>query len=255
MTKTLLISGCSYSLNYSKIKSELIELFSVDEVINISEGAASPDRQIRGVIEWIAQNHIPDMVILPVTHVDRFDLPIARDCDPLHNFHYKMGWQWVRYDENKVTPKVSKSTIEKYLESGILVNQQETAIHDQLFVKLLTFQSFLKMNNIRHLIFDSANNYKKSWMTYLQDGTGPGGYQLGMMKMNLITKCTGIYKFFDFCANDWIYDSIKDKSNYYLESDRKMLPANLNDTERVVLHYNPKELLDLMKFLKEETGV
>jgi len=74
---TLLISGCSYGLVYSEIVEELKTLFSVDEVINLSSAGTSPDRQIRVVIEWIAQNGNPDMVIMPVSHHNRFDLPIA----------------------------------------------------------------------------------------------------------------------------------------------------------------------------------
>ena len=78
MTKKLVISGCSYGMVYSEIQEELKKIFGIDEVINLSEQGASPDRQIRVVIEWIAQNGKPDMVIMPVSHFNRFDLPIAK---------------------------------------------------------------------------------------------------------------------------------------------------------------------------------
>ena len=65
----------------------------MDEVVNLSQHGASPDRQIRVVIEWIAQNGKPDMVIMPVSHYNRFDLPIAEKFDPLHNLHWNASWQ------------------------------------------------------------------------------------------------------------------------------------------------------------------
>lgn len=77
MTKKLLISGCSFGAVYNDIQSELKELFDVDQVVNISKLGGSPDRQMRGVIEWSAQNGKPDMVIVPVSFAHRFDLPIA----------------------------------------------------------------------------------------------------------------------------------------------------------------------------------
>jgi hypothetical protein len=78
MTRKLLISGCSYGSVYSDIKKELKELFAVDDVVNLSNLGGSPDRQMRAVIEWIAQNGKPDMVIMPVSYAYRFDLPIAQ---------------------------------------------------------------------------------------------------------------------------------------------------------------------------------
>ena len=65
MTKRLVVSGCSYGSVYSDISQELKNLFGVDEIINLSNLGGSPDRQMRVVIEWIAQNGKPDMVKCP----------------------------------------------------------------------------------------------------------------------------------------------------------------------------------------------
>ena len=91
----------------SQIRNELKEkfglknLFEVDEVVNISQRKASPERQIRGVIEWIAQHGKPDMLIMPVSHYNRFDLPIAKSHDPLHSVHYPMTWHSKDHDREK----------------------------------------------------------------------------------------------------------------------------------------------------------
>ena len=92
MTKRLVVSGCSYGTVYSDISQELKKLFGVDEIVNLSNLGGSPDRQMRVVIEWIAQNGNPDMVIMPVSYAYRFDLPIAEKLDPLHNKHYRCVW-------------------------------------------------------------------------------------------------------------------------------------------------------------------
>ena len=92
MNKKLLISGCSYGVVYSEIQDDLKKIFNVDEVVNISQNGGSPDRAIRVAIEWIAQNGKPDMLILPVSHYNRFDLPIAERMDPLHNLHFRSTW-------------------------------------------------------------------------------------------------------------------------------------------------------------------
>ena len=260
MTRTLLISGCSYSMVYSELDSELKELFEIDKVINLSTPGTSPDRQIRVVIEWIAQNGTPSMVICPVSHYNRFDLPISMNVDSLHNLHYKVhpGVDWIEraYKENKITDIFPRSTLETYIKTGAIVNQIEHTIHDYLFVKLLTFQAFLELNKIRHLIFDTGNYYEKLWMPYLSiDDEHNSGYQPGMKKIDLIQKSRGIYKLLDFCSNVWMYEQIEDKENHFLEFDRKKLKSNLSNDEKATIHHNKKETLQLMQFLKQETNI
>ena len=260
MTNTLLISGCSYGLVYSKLEPELKELFRMDNFINLSSGGSSPDRQIRVVIEWIAQNGVPAMVIFPVSHYNRFDLPIAKEFDSLHNLHFKAHWQkqWIEhaYRKNEITEIIDRSILETFIKSGALVNQIEHTVHDYLFVKLLTFQAFLEQNRIRHLIFDTGNYYEKLWMNYLSiDEKENSGYQPGMKKRDLIQNCKGIYKFFDFCSNVWMYDQINNKQNHFIEFDQKFLKTDLSLNEKATIHHNKEETLKLMQFLKKETGI
>jgi hypothetical protein len=256
--KTLLISGCSYGVVYSEIDSELKEIFDVDKVVNLSDAGSSPDRQIRVVIEWIAQNGEPDMVIIPVSHYNRFDLPIAKKFDPLHNLHHKSNWQGIINRDDIDTNIVSLEMLETYIKSGAMVHTVEHTDHDKLFVKLITFQAYLELNKIRHLIFDTGNYYEKLWMEYLSiDDENNSGYQPGMRKRDLIENSQGIYRLLSFCSNVWMYDQLttEQKKNYGVGKLGEKLSYPLEANDIATIHFQKDEVLKLMKHLKKEGAV
>ena len=265
--RTLLISGCSYGVCFSDIKDSLKEFFKIDEVINLSESGASLDRCIRVVIEWIAQNHIPHMVILPVTHFNRFDLPIAKHFHPLHNLHHKCSWNndiiTKEYYEKNINPFISFENLKEFFKNGIMVNKIAHLDHDYIFVKLLTFQAFLQINNIQHLIYDSGNYYQKLWLKFLSTNLKKNsGYQPGMKKRDLVKNCKGIYNFFDFCANAWMYDTMEEsqKKNLLDFHTKKRIKYPLLDNEddngiKACIHHSPDVTLRLMKFLLSQNAI
>ena len=254
MTRKLLISGCSYGSVYSDIEKELKELFAVDDVVNLSNLGGSPDRQMRAVIEWIAQNGKPDMVIMPVSYAYRFDLPIAEKKDPLHNRHYRCVWHMdlsKNYGSAKpIDPAYDRNTLQTYLKTGAIVHRNEYPAHDNLFTKLITFQAYLELNKIRHLIFDTGNYYEK-----LKDLKQPG-----MEKRKLVENCPGIYKFFTFCSNVWMYEQLTDneKINYvpwYKPQKNKPIGKIIPLAEAAILHHNKTQVLKLLKFLIGQDAV
>lgn len=244
---------------YSELSNELKNIFGVDEVINLSKVGSSPDRQIRVTIEWIAQNGNPDMVILPVSHFNRFDLPVAKNCDHMDNMNLRMAWTMDLKDIKKenIIDLVDLDTLKTYMKTGALVHQIGHPAHDYLFVKLLTFQSYLEMNNIRHLIFDTGNCYEKIWMTHLTMGAKSNpGYQPGMKKIDLVKKCQGIYKFFSFCSNLWMYENcVSDKENYVPYGEKKALPYPLDLHQMATIHHQKDQTLQLIKHLAKEGAV
>jgi hypothetical protein len=254
MTKRLVVSGCSYGTVYSDISQELKKLFGVDEIINLSNLGGSPDRQMRVVIEWIAQNGNPDMVIMPVSYAYRFDLPIAEKLDPLHNKHYRCVWHM---DIGKnIAPKPKpidvkyQSALETYLKVGAIIHENEYPAHDNLFTRLLTFQAYLELNNIRHLIFDTGNYYSA---TVKED-------QPGMQKKKLVENCKGIYKFFTFCSNVWMYEQLseEEKINYvpwYKPQKNKPIGKIIPLTEAAILHHNKHQVIKLLRYLKDQGAV
>ena len=254
----MLISGCSYGVIYSKLESELKEIFAVDQVINISEFGASPDRQIRGTIEWIAQNGKPYMVMLPVSHYNRFDLPISHTTDPLHNMHHKSCWHGIFDETNVDTNLVSLKQLNNYLKLGTVIHCADHTDHDKLFVKLITFQAYLELNKIKHLIFDTGNYYEKLWMDHLsKDDENNSGYTPGMRKRDLVENSPGIYRLFSFCSNVWMYDQLNEneKNNYIPEGDISPLPYPLDDTGKATIHHRKEIVLKLINYLHKEGAV
>jgi len=253
MTKRLVVSGCSYGTVYSDISIELKKLFNVDEIINLSNLGGSPDRQMRVVIEWIAQNGNPDMVIMPVSYAYRFDLPIAEKLDPLHNKHYRCVWH-MDLDKNFGTAKPIdekyRSTLQTYLKTGAMIHENEYPAHDNLFTRLLTFQAYLELNKINHLIFDTGNYYSAT----LKEN------QPGMQKKSLVEKCKGIYKFFNFCSNVWMYEQLSDKEKisyvpWYKPQRNRPIGKILPLTEAAILHHNKHQVLKLLHYLKDNGAV
>lgn len=254
MTKKLIISGCSYGAVYSDIVHDLKKLFGVDEIINLSQLGGSPDRQMRSVIEWIAQNDFPDMVILPVSYAYRFDLPIAERFHDLHNKHFRCAWHMdlsKNYGSARpIDPTYDRDTLQTYLKIGSLLHQNEYPAHDNLWSRLLTFQSYLQLNNVRHLIFDTANNYSKN----IKDD------QPGMEKRKLVEKCKGIYKFFTFCSNIWMYEQLTDQEKidyvpWYKPQRNKPLGKILSSDEAANLHHTKHQVLKMLQYLKENGAV
>ena len=258
MVKKLIISGCSYGVVYSELEEDLKNIFGMDEVVNLSQPGASPDRQIRVVIEWIAQNGKPDMVIMPVSHYNRFDLPIAEKFDPLHNLHWNASWHVDISDRKNIDKKFDKETLKCFLKHGAILHEREHTTHDYLFVKLITFQSYLELNKIKHLIFDTGNYYEKLWMKYLLiDDENNSGYQPGMKKRDLIENCKGIYKLLSFCSNVWMYQQLTEdeKKNYVPWGETTSLAYPLDDNEQATIHHQKEMVLKLMKHLKKEGAV
>ena len=256
--KTLLLNGCSFGVCWTP-SDEFVKALGCDSAVNISKVATSFQRTCRSTIEWIAQNGKPDMVIMPVSHSNRFDLPIAKKFDPLHNLHHKSTWHTIAGRDNINTDLVPLETLETFIKTGSIVHTVEHTEHDKLFVKLITFQAYLEFNKIRHLIFDTGNHYEKLWMKYLTiDDQNNSGYQPGMRKRDLVENCDGIYKFFTFCSNAWMYEQLTE------EQKKKYIPwENLgeeikypcDDEQMATIHFRKEEVLNLIKHLNNEGAV
>lgn len=254
MPKKLLISGCSYGVVYSDIEAQLKTLFDVDHVVNISQNGASPDRQMRGVIEWIAQHGKPDMIILPVSYAHRFDLPIGQKVDPYHNKHYRMTWQMIlgkKYgSSNPIDPRFPQDMVQTFLKTGTMIHENGYLAHDDLWTRLIMFQAYLEHNGIRHLIFDTGNYYEKVWTQK----------HSAMEKRKLVEQCKGIYKFFTFCSNVWMYNTMTDQEKkdyipWYKPQTNKPIGKIIPDTEAAILHHNKFKVVELLEFLKAEGAV
>jgi hypothetical protein len=125
-------------------------------------------------------------------------------------------------------------------------------------VKLITFQAYLQVNQIRHLIFDTGNYYEKLWIKYLSiDDENNSGYQPGMKKRDLIENCKGIYKLLSFCSNVWMYQQLSDeeKKSYIPYQEETPLAYPLDDNEQATIHHGPEMALKLIEHLTKEGAV
>ena len=143
-----------------------------------------------------------------------------------------------------IDPAYDRNTLQTYLKTGAIVHRNEYPAHDNLFTKLITFQAYLELNKIRHLIFDTGNYYEK-----LKDLKQPG-----MEKRKLVENCPGIYKFFTFCSNVWMYEQLTDneKINYvpwYKPQKNKPIGKIIPLAEAEILHHNKTQVLKLLKLL------
>ena len=162
-------------------------------------------------------------------------------------------------ESKQINPLIDRDTLETFLKTGSLINKIEHTVHDYLFVKLITFQSYRQLNGIRHLIFDRGNYYDKSWMHYLSiDEEHNSGYQPGMKKRDLVEKCPGIYKFFTFCSNAWMYEQMTEeqKKKYIPWGENEPLPFPLrSDDQKATIHHRREQVIELMKHLQQEGAI
>ena len=165
----------------------------------------------------------------------------------------------MQIEDDSINPMIDRDTLKTFLKTGSLVNTIEHTIHDYLFVKLITFQSYLQVNGIRHLIFDTGNHYEKLWMEYLSiDEEHGSGYQPGMKKRDLVEKCPGIYKFFTFCSNAWMYEKLTEeqKKKYIPWQESEPLPFPLrSDDQKATIHHRKEQVIKLLKYLKQEGAI
>ena len=78
--KTILISGCSYGLifNHHLLKPYFDNNFGAKNIINISKAGASFDSQIKNILETLSVSDKPDLILIPITHITRYDEPVGK---------------------------------------------------------------------------------------------------------------------------------------------------------------------------------
>ena len=143
-----------------------------------------------------------------------------------------------------------RSTLQTYLKTGAMIHENEYPAHDNLFTRLLTFQAYLELNKINHLIFDTGNYYSAT----LKEN------QPGMQKKSLVEKCKGIYKFFTFCSNVWMYEQLSDKEKisyvpWYKPQRNRPIGKILPLTEAAILHHNKHQVIKLLHYLNDNGAV
>jgi hypothetical protein len=237
--KTILISGCSYSLIYNddKLQQELKNNFKIDKIINISESGCSIDRQIKAVVEWLSINDSPNLILLPITHTTRYDEPIAKNSTLLNDYNQSLCVSMDLFSNNikmreRLDTKFEINFINDLIKIKTLIYNDLSSFNNFL-TKIITFSGWLKTLNIRHLIFDMCNNFDEK--KYLQ-----------IKKQKFLKNNKNIIDIFKFCGNDFIYKNI---------SPNQLKNKNINYSMKNITHYDAEDNIELIKYLKSYTIV
>ena len=236
--KTVLISGCSYSKNIEGQKClAVFEKYFNDKVDihNISESGSSVVKSINRCYEWTAIHGFPDLLVLPITHLNRYELPIALN-DQLYDTP-SLSWnQSVKLDksmyEEKICPLVSYKDLNHFLNVYNKIFSYNMSFVSNIVRDLVGFASWLQINECRHMIFNMANIFD-----YIQVKN-----DVGLEKVKWL-KSSSIYRLFNFCGNEWLWYQIDQKDREALED------YHIGLTQPGAVHHHHDSYAILMKYM------
>ena len=201
--KTILISGCSYSEIFSNVDLQdyIKEKFDIENIVNLSHSGSSVDRQIKVVIEWLSNNPFPELVLMPLTHIERYDDSVSSEFVP-----------GIAYDESlcvSMDPFPSKEQLNQRFPSRVdlhTVNNllkyktlayNDTSAFNNFITKIITFSGWLQSKKIKHLLFNMCNKFDEQ--------------RLSRIKKQLFLKDNkNIIDIYKFIGNKFMYDNLTD---------------------------------------------
>jgi len=199
--KTVLISGCSYGLIFNDVSMQehIKKELKVEKIINLSYAGSSVERQIKTVIEWLSNNPFPDLIIMPLTHIERYDESVSKIFDPAVAYDESLCVSMDPFTDNQAMNKQLKSRIDLQTINSLLKNKTLIYNHTSAFNKfishIITFSGWLQNKKIRHLLFNMSNQFDKTKF-------------LKINKQIFLQENKNIIDIFSFCGNKFMYDSL-----------------------------------------------
>jgi hypothetical protein len=231
--KTILISGCSYGeIFYLKILQEYIkEKFKVDRVVNISQIGSSIPRQIKAVMEWLANYDKPELIIMPITHITRYDESVREKFDVYNTYDHSLCASMDPYKDDEhvnrqFAPRIDTEQLNTLIKLKTLI-YNDVAAFNNFLSQIILFSGWLQHKKINHLIFDMCNEFK-----------APIGR---IAKQKFLKDNNNIMDIFKFCGNNYMYQNLSN-----LERNKEML----DESKKNVYHYgieSNKKLIDYLK--------
>jgi hypothetical protein len=205
--KTILISGCSYSLVFShhEIQDHIKKTFGVDQVVNLSETGSSIKSQIQRVIEWVSvSKNKPHLVLMPFTHIERYDAPLSNVLDPATGFDVSLcvsmdPFESVEGIKNRFKSRVPMDLVNQLLKTMTLTYNDVSAFNN-FVTQAETFSGWLENRNIKHLFFNMSNNLNENKFQNIG-------------KKYFLNENQNIVNIFSFCGNKFMHDHAKSKIN------------------------------------------
>ena len=187
----LVINGCSYTVNWSPLDLELGNRLKASKTTNLSLPGSSNSRIFRSTLEYILKNRV-DFVILAVTFWDRQEAPWNNS-----------NTIWTDYSPNgPMRPAEIKQDdlYNNYIQDRYRYDLDYNYI-DKLLNDIIIFSGWLESQNIRYLIFSSAENplgEPKFLFEY---------YKRIQEKIQYIRKNVNIIDFENWNSNQYMYDN------------------------------------------------
>jgi len=198
--KTLLINGCSFAERWRPTE-EFVKSLDCDTVTNISKVATSFQRTCRSTIEWIAQNHNPHFVIIPITFVHRWELSLSKVQDEIDGNWFPLQIKdLLLMSKNELAQEVDVHKIGQMMDIYYGYGSKNTlrTWWDKTFTEIILLSSFLKQRNIKHLMFDMCNAFDKTQIK------GDKGFE----KIKLIDENPNVIDLWSFCGNRLMWETL-----------------------------------------------
>ena len=240
--KRVLISGCSYGVYIDKKFSKLVfeNYFQEEEEWNnISQNGSSLPKSINRCYEWTAIYGFPDLLILPVTHLSRYELPIAKEKQDYdtESISWKIGHTISEKEyHEKILPVITLNDLQKFLEIYDKIYLSNMSFVSGVVRDLIGFANWLKLKECRHMIFNMANP-----LDIISNRVGPG-----LEKLHWLKTSRNIYKFFDFCANEWLWNQLN------IAEKQKLEDYNIGLSNPSAVHHAHESYAKLMQYLIKE---
>jgi len=215
---TLLINGCSYTVNWNQTCREFGKKLNFENTVNLSLSGSSNDRIFRSTLEYIFKNKV-DFVILALTFWDRQEAPWAEEGT------------WTDYSSNGIvrpSEVASPDIYDSYIQDRFRYDIDNNYI-DKLLNNTITFSGWLDSQNIKYLIFSSPGGY------YSEPGFLFNHYKNTIEKLAYVRKNPRLID-----GGDW-------SSNRYMADNGGV--GEERDLEPNIKHYNADSFNILNRFI------
>ena len=201
--KTILISGCSYSeiFSHADLQYYIKEKFNVENIVNLSRGGSSVDRQIKVAIEWLSNNPFPELILMPLTHIERYDDSVSSEFNPGMAYDESLCVSMDPFPSreqmnHRFRSRVDLHTVNNLLKYKTLTYNNISAFNN-FITKIITFSGWLQSKKIKHLLFNMCNKFDEQ--------------RLSQVKKQLFLKeNTNIIDIYKFVGNKFMYDNLTD---------------------------------------------
>lgn len=202
--KTILISGCSYGqiFDHLPLQQYIKNKFKVEKIVNLSRTGSSVDRQIKTVMEWLATNPFPDLVLMPLTHVERYDESVSNRFDPAMALDESLCVSMDPFVDdkqmnNRFQSRIDLQTMNALLKNKTLVYNDRSAFNN-FVTKIITFSGWLQHNRIRHVLFNMCNLFDKDKFSKIK-------------KQQFLNGNKNVIDLFSFCGNTYMHENLTDE--------------------------------------------